>query len=73
MIGQGWWRCEGVGGPLVGQGHAHGARGWTEAQGAVIKASMANGGEAGGCALVQLTVACQGVPPGTTAATRVGH
>lgn len=58
---------------LVGEGHAHGARGRTEAQGAIIETSMANRGEAGGVAFVQLIVACQGVPPGTAATTRVGH
>lgn len=48
-----------MGGALVGQGHSHGARGWTEAQGAVVEASMADRGEAGGRAFVQLTVARQ--------------
>lgn len=69
MIGQGGWGCEGVGGALVGQRHAHGARGRTEAQGAIIEAPVANRGEAGGRAFVQLIVACQGVPSGPTATT----
>lgn len=62
-----------MGGALVGEGHAHWPRGRTEAQGAIIEASMANRGEAGGVAFVQLIVACQGVPPGAAASTRVGH
>ncbi len=69
MVGQGRWGCEGMGGALVGEGHAHGAWRGTEAQGAVIEASMADRGEAGGCAFVQLIVARQRVPPGTTATT----
>ena len=69
MIGQGRWGCEGVRRALVWQGHAHRARGGTEAQGAVIEASVADRGEAGGRAFVQLIVACQGVPSGPAAPT----
>lgn len=69
MIGQGRRGCEGVGGALVGQRHAHGARRGTEAQGAIIEASVADRGEAGGRAFVQLIVTRQGVPPGTAATT----
>lgn len=73
MIGQGGRGCEGVGGALVGQGHAHGAGGGAEAQRAVVEATVANGVEAGGRALVQLVVARQRVPPGAAATAGVGH
>lgn len=52
VIRQRRWRCEGMGGALVGQGHAHWSRGRTEAQGAVVETSMSDGGEAGGGAFV---------------------
>lgn len=73
MIGQRGWGCEGVGRPLVGERHAHRAGGWAEAQGAVVEAPVTDGSETGWGALVQLAVARQGVPPGATATTRVGH
>ena len=73
MVGQGGRGREGVRGPLVGQRHAHGARGGAEAQRAVVEAAVADGGEAGGRALVQVTAARQGVPSGATATAGVGH
>lgn len=73
MIGQGRWGCEGMGGALVGKRHAHRAWGRTEAQGAVIEASVTNWGEARGRAFVELVVASEGVPPRAAATTRVGH
>jgi len=73
VVGQGGRGREGVGGALVGEGHAHGPRRGAEAQGPVVEAPVANGGEAGGRALVQVTAARQRVPPGAAAAARVGH
>ena len=73
MIGQGGRGCEGVGGALVGEGHADWAGRGAEAQGSVVEPSVANRGEAGGRALVKVTAARQGVPPGATATARVRH
>lgn len=73
MIGQRRWGCEGMGGALVGERHAHRTRGRTEAQGAVIEPSVTDRGEARGRAFVELVVASQGVPPRAAATTRIGH